>query len=315
MTHQDRPVRLGLAGIGKIARDQHIPSIGRTGGFVLSATASRNADLDDVPGFSTLEGMLEGAPKLEAVALCTPPQVRYQMAEAAIAAGKHVLLEKPPGVTLSEVHELERRARAAGVTLYATWHSRHAACVETARDWLRERTVSAGRITWREDVTHWHPGQDWIWRPGGMGVFDPGINALSILTDILPFAVRLTRSILDVPDNRSQPIAARLGFAGPGGVVIEADFDWRQNGPQTWDIRIETTDGVVTLSQGGSRIAFDDGEARPGAEPDVTEYDRIYGRFAELIANGWSDVDLAPFSHVADAFMLAEIRKTAPFNG
>lgn len=33
-----------------------------------------------------------------------------------------------------------------------------------------------------------------------------------------------------------------------------------------------------------------------------------------LIANRWSDVDLAPFSHVADAFMLADIRKTAQFN-
>ncbi|MCY0149752.1 Gfo/Idh/MocA family oxidoreductase [Hoeflea sp. G2-23] len=313
MIQPDKPLRLGIAGVGKIARDEHIPSIGRTGGFVLSATASRNAGVDGVAGFRALDEMLAGAPELEAVALCTPPQVRYDMACAAIAAGKHVLLEKPPGVTLSEVHDLVDRAQAAGVTLYATWHSRHAACVETARLWLEQRTVTDGHITWREDVTHWHPGQDWIWEPGGMGVFDPGINALSILTEILPFAVHLVRSTLEVPENRSQPIAASLAFAGPGGAEIEADFDWRQKGPQTWDIRIETTDGTVTLSQGGSRIAFDDSAPKPGSDQHVTEYDRIYRRFSGLIADGRSDVDLAPFRHVADAFMLADIKPTAPF--
>jgi D-galactose 1-dehydrogenase len=41
-------------------------------------------------------------------------------------------------------------------------------------------------VIWREDVRVWHPGQDWIWQPGGLGVFDPGINALSIITHILP---------------------------------------------------------------------------------------------------------------------------------
>jgi hypothetical protein len=41
-------------------------------------------------------------------------------------------------------------------------------------------------IVWHEDVRKWHPGQQWIWEPGGFGVFDPGINALSIATRIFP---------------------------------------------------------------------------------------------------------------------------------
>ena len=41
-------------------------------------------------------------------------------------------------------------------------------------------------VTWKEDVRHWHPGQQWIWEAGGFGVFDPGINALSIVTKIMP---------------------------------------------------------------------------------------------------------------------------------
>jgi D-galactose 1-dehydrogenase len=315
MTHPHRALRLGLVGVGKIACDQHVPSIGRTGGFVLQATASRNASLDGVTAYPTIEQMLAREAAIEAVALCTPPQVRYLMAQAAIAAGKHVLLEKPPGVTVSEVHELERQATAAGVTLYATWHSRHAACVAAARQWLEKRTVTGGHIIWREDVTHWHPGQDWIWQPGGMGVFDPGINALSILTEILPCAVRLTRSEFEVPENRSQPIAANLWFETAQGARIAADFDWRQKGEQTWEIHVETDNGACILTHGGARIAFE-GDAGVFPEQDAdTEYDRIYRRFAQLIASRRSDVDLAPFRHVADAFMLADIRTTAPFNG
>ncbi len=120
------------------------------------------------------------------MALCTPPQVRHGLARQALEAGKHVMLEKPPGATLSEVEDLRQVAEAQGVTLQATWHSRYAPAVAPARDWLAGKTITAARINWREDVRVWHPGQDWIWEPGGLGVFDPGINALSIATAVLP---------------------------------------------------------------------------------------------------------------------------------
>ena len=41
------------------------------------------------------------------------------------------------------------------------------------------------RIDWRESVRKWHPGQEWVWEPGGFGVCDPGINAMSIFTEIM----------------------------------------------------------------------------------------------------------------------------------
>jgi D-galactose 1-dehydrogenase len=77
--------------------------------------------------------------------------------------------------------------------------------VEAARSWLAERRLSAVRIDWREDVRRWHPGQAWIWEPGGLGVFDPGINALSIATRILPRAFFLTEGVLRFPENRARP--------------------------------------------------------------------------------------------------------------
>jgi predicted dehydrogenase len=82
--------------------------------------------------------------------------------------------------------------REQGVTLFASWHSRFAAGVPAAKAWLATHDIRAVDIQWREDVRRWHPGQTWIWEAGGLGVFDPGINALSILTEIMPREVFVT---------------------------------------------------------------------------------------------------------------------------
>jgi D-galactose 1-dehydrogenase len=305
-----RIIRLAIVGLGKIAKDQHIPAIAATAGIELAAVASRNASINGIAHFASLEQLLDAAPDIDAVALCTPPQVRRAQAAAALKAGKHVLLEKPPGATVSELAPLVAAAREGGHTLFATWHSRFAPAVEPARVFLADRQIRSVVVEWKEDVKVWHPGQAWIWEPGGLGVFDPGINALSILTRILPRPFFLTQAELSFPVNRAAPIAADLTFADERGLPIRAEFDFRQTGPQTWDIRIETDVGRLTLSSGGSRLVHDE---RTLVDEQQAEYRGIYRRFAELIANHASDVDLSPLVHVADAFMLGRRRDVEPF--
>ncbi len=304
------PNALALVGIGKIARDQHIPSIADVAELTLAATASRNpsAAVDGVPAFRSLGDLLVAMPEIAAVSLATPPQARFADAALALEAGKHVMLEKPPGATLSEVHALEALAADAGVTLQATWHSREAAAVDAARDWLAGKRLTAMRITWKEDVRYWHPGQDWIWEAGGLGVFDPGINALSVMTAILPHAVHLTSAELHFPANRETPVSAELAFHDAGGAEISASFDWLETGAPTWQIEIETAEGNALLTEGGARFAPADGDEIAGADE---EYRRLYRRFAALIRDGASDVDLSPMRHVADAFTLGK-RVVAP---
>ena len=127
-------IRLGLVGLGKIARDQHLPAIAATPGIALAGIASRHAGLPDLPSFATLEELLASGTPIDAVALCTPPQGRHALAAQALAAGKHVLLEKPPGATLAEIGPLQEMARERGLTLFATWHSRFAPAVEPLRE-------------------------------------------------------------------------------------------------------------------------------------------------------------------------------------
>jgi len=306
------PIRIAIAGVGKIARDQHLPSIARNRDFVLAAAVSRNAEVAGVANFRDIDALLADMPDVKAVALCMPPGARHDAALKALSNGKHVLLEKPPGATLSELDDLVDMAAREGVSLFATWHSRFASGVRPARDWLASRTVRKVVVTWKEDVRKWHPGQAWIWEPGGFGVFDPGINALSIVTEILPQPIFLTSARLVFPENRAQPIAADLVFAdSSGGERVEAVFDWRQTGPQTWNIEVTTNDGSLLLEQGGARLTIGDERVVDGSDE---EYAGIYRRFAELIGSGGSDVDTRPLRHVADAFMVGLHERTEAFH-
>ena len=302
-------MKVALVGIGKIARDQHVPALAASGDWELAATVSRSGTVEGVESFTDFAAMLAARPDIPMVSLCLPPMPRYRYAEAALLAGRHVMLEKPPGATLAEVHALERLARAKGVTLFATWHSRMAEAVAPAKAWLAGKSVRRAHITWREDVRKWHPGQDWVFEPGGMGVFDPGINALSILTDILPTPVHVTAATLEFPENRDTPIAAQIDFSAN----VSADFDWRQEGPQTWDIVVETDAGTLELRMGGNRL-FIDGQETAGEDTIMGEYPALYARMAELVRAGTSDVDLAPMVHVADALTLGRRKTVAPFH-
>jgi D-galactose 1-dehydrogenase len=304
------PCKIALVGVGKIARDQHVPSIAGNPDFELAATVSRHGSVEGVEAFSDLATMLAKRPDIGAVALCMPPQARFPYAVEALAAGRHVLLEKPPGATLSEVHELERLAAQHGRTLFATWHSRFAVAVPAAKAWLADRTIERLAIVWKEDVRRWHPGQEWIWEPGGLGVFDPGINALSILTAIYPRPLHLVSAELFFPENRGTPIAASLRFADATGAEVTSEFDWRQEGPQSWTVEADTGTGHMMLSAGGASLAID---GKPVEQTADREYAGIYRRFAELIRTGRSDVDLSPMVHVADAFTLGRRATVEPF--
>ncbi len=303
-------IRAGLVGLGKIARDQHLPAIDMIDGIALVAVASRNAQGEGVNNYPDLGAMLAGEPDLDAVILCQPPQVRYAAARQALLAGKHVFLEKPPGATVSEVEALIALARQQGVTLYASWHSRYAAAVARAKAWIAERMVKRIDIQWREDVRHWHPGQPWIWEAGGFGVFDPGINALSILTEIVAEPITMLSASLEVPSNKQAPIGATLGMATASGATIDAVFDWRQTGPQTWDIAVETDKGTLLLSEGGNMLRLD-GDVQVKA-PDE-EYPTMYRRFVDLVASRAIDADTAPLRLVADAFLCGRHCPTAAF--
>ncbi|SOB78830.1 galactose 1-dehydrogenase [Sphingomonas guangdongensis] len=305
-----QPTPLAIVGVGKIARDQHIPTIAASDAFTLAATVTRHNTLPDVPNYGSIAELVAGQPKVRAIAICTPPRGRIALIRDAVAHGLDILLEKPPAATVTEAEAIVAAIAGSDSVLHVTWHSREAAAVEPARAWLQDRRIARVTVSWREDVRVWHPGQEWIWEPG-IGVFDPGINALSILTRILPHPLSLARATLAFPANKAAPIAADLVLDDGTDAAIAVGFDFDQRGPQTWDIAIQTDDGVLTLTAGGSAMAVD---GVTQAVPDEPEYARLYARFAELIATRQSDTDLQPFRLVADAYLLGVRREVAAFD-
>lgn len=295
-----RPIKLGIIGLGKIAIDQHLPAVAQSRDFKLVAGCSLAAPEVPFPVYATLEEMLKRHPDITAVSVCTPPLARFPLAMQAIGAGRHVFLEKPPAATLGEAEVLRDAAAAARVTLFASWHSRYAAAVERARQWLAARTIRTVTIHWKENIRQWHPGQAWIMQAGGMGVFDPGINALSILTHLMPKRVVVRKADLHVPQNCEAPIQAELDMLS-GDIAIRAEFDFLQADVQTWEMIIATDGGELKLSWGGAQLDIDGRQVFKGTD---VEYAGLYGQFAKLMRAKRSDADFEPLRIVADATLI-----------
>lgn len=303
-------IRIAIIGFGKIAADQHVPSIEGNPRLELVATSSRSGQ-GVGPVFTDWRILLKSVDGLEAVAITTPPSVRHEIASACIAAGLQVLMEKPPTATLSEVDDLACLAEAAGVTLFATWHARHNPAVAAAAQALAGKRIAEMRITWHEDVHKWHPGQQWIWQAGGFGVFDPGINAFSIATAIFPGSLFVRSAELSFPENAETPIAAEIEFAGEAGDgPLRCSLDWRRTEGEEWTIAVRTTDGLdLRLIDGGARL-FVDGSEQAASGPG--EYPDIYREFVDLIDQGRSSVDSRPLRLVADCLLAGSRRTVEP---
>lgn len=303
-------LRLGLVGVGKIARDQHLAAIAQAGAFDLIATASPEGQVDGLPAYRSIEELLAHE-TLDAVSICTPPGVRADIAEYALGAGLAVMLEKPPTAALSQAGRLAALAADRGQTLYSAYHSRETNPVDMAKTLLSARKINAVEVIWHEDVRQWHPGQDWLLAAGGFGVFDPAINALSILTKILPGHLSMHGAELGVPENREAPIRAELFMRLDGTVPVRADLNICHTGERRWDIVIATDSGTITLGDGGHTLSVDS-QDMPAA-PD-TEYLRLYQAFGRLVQSGQSDFDYEPLMLVADAMMLGRINREEPFH-
>jgi D-galactose 1-dehydrogenase len=304
-----RPIRIAIIGFGKIAEDQHAPAIRGNPRFELAASSSRSGKGPE-PAFTDWRELIRTVEGLEAVAITTPPKPRYEIARECLDAGLHVLLEKPPCATLSEIEDLACLADAKQRSLFATWHARHNAAVPAAARALAGNTIQSFEIKWHEDVRKWHPGQAWIWEAGGFGVFDPGINALSIATAIYPGSLFIAGAKMAVSEGAQTPIAAEIVFESPTSTgPLTCSLDWRRSEGEEWTIRARTAEGSETLlTEGGARLFID------GKEQSLTglgEYPDIYRRFLELIDQRSSEVDVRPLRLVADCLLVGS-RQSVP---
>ncbi|ODT81486.1 MAG: galactose 1-dehydrogenase [Pelagibacterium sp. SCN 64-44] len=297
--------KIAVIGVGKIAQDQHLPVIDASDAFELAATVStRGLSHNGLPAFRTPAELYAALPDVKLVSICTPPGIRHQYVREALAAGKDVMMEKPPTTTISELDDLIAEAKKRGRVLYQTWHSQFNAAVDRTRAILAEEGVGTLRIDWRESVRKWHPGQDWVWEPGGFGVCDPGINALSIFSKIMPFPVFVHSARLTFPANRQTPVDVEITFKSDQkhAPQLSAGFNWLEESGEIWTFSILTRAGNTLLLEGGGRSLSVNGEVVL-AHGDH-EYEAMYAHFARLLDENKSDVDAVPLRLMSDVFLL-----------
>jgi D-galactose 1-dehydrogenase len=308
-------IRIGLVGLGQIATKRHLPSIAESPHVTLAALASLGggAPVGGIPVHPTHTAMLAD-PAIDAVVICTPPAARYQVARDALLAGKHVVLEKPPAATMGQAQALAALAARENRVLFATWHSQYNEAVDEARRFLAGKRLAAFRVDWNEDFRKYHPDQEWIWQEAGLGVFDMGINALSILSRLFATPPHIRDAELRIAENHAAPIAATLHFASlDGDGPMMAHFDWSITGPDHREIRIATRCGhQVDILDSGRQLVIDGTTILHGPR---AEYPALYARFADLVRRHRSDIDLIPLQMTLDALALGTRTRIPAYTG
>ena len=122
-----RPLSVGIVGYGFASKVFHAPLIAGVPGLRLAAISSRDpakvaADWPEVPVVATPEALF-ARPDIDLVVIPTPNETHFPLARAALAAGKHVVVDKPFTVTLADARRLRDQAATAG-RLLSVFHNR-----------------------------------------------------------------------------------------------------------------------------------------------------------------------------------------------
>lgn len=120
-------IRVGIIGYGYASKTFHAPLIAGTSGVKLAVISSSDAtkvqaDWPTVSVVSDPEAMFND-PTLDLIVIPTPNDTHFPLAKAALEAGKHVVVDKPFTVTLSQARELDALAKRQN-QLLSVFHNR-----------------------------------------------------------------------------------------------------------------------------------------------------------------------------------------------
>ncbi|WP_034944215.1 oxidoreductase [Erwinia oleae] len=120
-------IRVGLVGYGFASKTFHAPLIVGTEGMTLAAVSSSDAgkvhaDWPETQVVSDPQALFAD-PSLQLIVIPTPNDTHFPLAKAALNAGKHVVVDKPFTVTLSQARELDMLAKSKGLLL-SVFHNR-----------------------------------------------------------------------------------------------------------------------------------------------------------------------------------------------
>jgi len=163
-TDRNTGYRAGIIGTGFMGR-VHTRAIRSAGGTVIGVVGSAPgkghefaAEIGATRGFDTAEEMFAD-PEVNVIHICTPNHAHESLAKAAIAAGKHVVCEKPLSVDADSAAQMARAASDAGLVATVPFVNRFHPLMREARHLISEGAI--GRLT----LAHGSYLQDWLLLP------------------------------------------------------------------------------------------------------------------------------------------------------
>jgi predicted dehydrogenase len=162
MKKEDRLLRVGILGCGPIAQFAHFDACKKAPNAELYAICDAAADLRERMAlvhepravYGAYETMLSD-PAVEAVVIAVADQFHVALCRQAVAAGKHVLVEKPLGVSIEECEQLREEARKSGVVIQIGNNRRFDPGIAFARRFIREEIGGLMALkAWYCDSTH-----------------------------------------------------------------------------------------------------------------------------------------------------------------
>ena len=149
-------INIGLLGAGWFGREAHLKNLQRLPGVSVVAVSSRSADSraasseligDQLQTFDDWRDLLK-IDSLDAVIVALTNDQHHAAAMAAFAAGKHVLCEKPLGLTIAECDEIIAASKSAGKVLQIGHEMRHQALYQKMKSMIANGDVGDPRVMW-----------------------------------------------------------------------------------------------------------------------------------------------------------------------
>lgn len=190
------PVRVAFIGVGAVTAYHHLPGVRLDPRARLVALCDADPGLLerrkaewDVEYATTDAEALCRSDKIDAVVIATPNDTHRPIAVAAARAGKHVMCEKPLGLSAGEVREMYHAARDAGVVHMTAFTYRFAPSMRYLRHLLKSGALGAPRHFRSQRFLDW-PETSWGWRQykaraGAGDLFDMTIHRIDFAIDLL----------------------------------------------------------------------------------------------------------------------------------
>lgn len=280
-------IRVGLIGYGYASKTFHAPLISGTPGMSLAAVSSSDADKvhADWPGMKVVSDPqhLFDDPNIDLIVVPTPNDTHFPLAKAALEAGKHVVVDKPFTVTLSQARELDALAKNLGLLLSVFHNRRWDSDFLTVKNLLADGTL--GEVAYFEShFDRYRPQVRNRWREQagvGSGIwYDLGPHLLDQALNLFGLPVSMTvdlgqlragaqatdyfHAVLAYPQRRvvlhgtllAAAETARYIVHGTRGSYVKYGLDPQEDRlkagerlPQE-DWGYDMRDGVLTLAQG-----------------------------------------------------------------